>query len=321
LLAESPKDFELSYGIVDCTTIGGDTISYDVSKQYVRLSTPMLNLFRGNSISGIPDWRLHAEILAANETRSGRTRIAFSPSVPWHTIMVAVLRCKDEAGYICIPLKQLESGEFERIASSGLKWLRTGTIEGQTHSTMLIRALGPNMKHSPSGLLGTPLRLLIASLSIHESGYFIMGSYPPNFITSWGKRPTNAEAIARINQALPAITPLIIFFGHDSPAYTPFALRFCPPDSSGDHTYYVRVGGTIKEWEGETTSASPQEDEMLVRSYGQIPLSDDKSLFIRTRKRGPQSRGSDFVNISVGSRILWQQKLPDWSSTVPASAT
>jgi serine/threonine protein kinase len=44
LLADSPKDFMYSYGIMSCTMTDRDTISYDISMQYIRLSTPILQL-------------------------------------------------------------------------------------------------------------------------------------------------------------------------------------------------------------------------------------------------------------------------------------
>lgn len=105
LLAESPQDFKLSYKIVDCTAIGGDTLSYDLTKRYVRLSTPMLDLFERPFPNEMQESQLHSQFLPPNEELS--TATSFSPSSPvqWDRIKIAVLAYKDEVGYISIPLK------------------------------------------------------------------------------------------------------------------------------------------------------------------------------------------------------------------------
>lgn len=198
LLAESPEDFKLSYNIVDCIAIGGDTVSYDLSKQYVRISTPMLDLFERPFPKEMQEWQPHSQFLPPNEERSTATSFAWiSPSSPvqWDRIKMAVLCSKDEVGYISIPLKQLDSREFERFADRGLRWLGTRTVDdptGPTHPSILVRAVkAPNADSVwiPSARLDRPRHFPIASLSIHESGYFISGGYPPNFITPWGKGP------------------------------------------------------------------------------------------------------------------------------------
>jgi hypothetical protein len=194
LLAESPKDFELSYDIFDCTAAGGGTGSYDVSKQYVRLSTPMLDLFERPFPKEMQERQPHSQFLPSNKERCTATSFAPSSTFQLDRIEMAVLCCKDEVGYISIPLKRLESGEFERFAYQGLKWLRTRAFpfHGQTYRSMLVRAFkAPNFAFAwhPSARLNRPRHFPIASLSIHESGYFISGGYPPNFITAPGKGP------------------------------------------------------------------------------------------------------------------------------------
>ena len=84
LLAESPEDSKL-YKIVNCTAIRGDTLSYDVSKQYVRLSTPMLDLFDRPFPKEMQEWQPHSQFLPPKEERSTATsffaRIAQSSPV------------------------------------------------------------------------------------------------------------------------------------------------------------------------------------------------------------------------------------------------
>ena len=108
---------------------------------------------------------------------------------------MAVLCFADEVEYISMPLKQLDSGELERFAYTGLRWLRTRTMDGTiepTHPCILVRAVkAPNADsiRVPSAPLDRSHNFPIASLSINESGYFISGGYLPNFITSRGKGP------------------------------------------------------------------------------------------------------------------------------------
>jgi hypothetical protein len=327
LLAESPKDFKLSYDIVDCTAAGGDaggdTGSYDVSKQYVRLSMPMLDLMAPPFSKDIPSLRLHSQFLPPNKKRSTTASLNLHSSAEWTKIKIAVLYCRDEVGYISIPLKRLKSGEFERVACQGLKWLRTRTCYSHRSITsMLVRAFEAPRTHfawpSSARFLEVSHHVPIGSLSILESGYFISGGYPPNLITTLGQRPTPVEAIARINQALWAVGgQLIVFFAHETPAYPPFALRFYRSRTSV--AIHVRMGAAIKEVEEVTPPAEPQEDEKLVGSYEQIYLSEEKSLFIRTRKLNPGPRVQDFVNISIGPRLSWQPQTLDRGSSAPGS--
>jgi hypothetical protein len=95
-----------------------------------------------------------------------------------------------------------------------------------------------------------------------------------------------------------------VFFAHETPAYPPFALRFYRSRTSV--AIHVRMGAAIKG-EEVIPPAEPQEDEKLVGSYEQIYLSEEQSLFIRTRKLTPGPRVQDFVNISIGPRLSWQQ--------------
>jgi hypothetical protein len=142
-LARSPKDFQLSHGIMDCAVTGGGTISYDVSKQDVRLELPMLRLRESRVIYGKEQMQLHSHFLPPNETRHTRTYLDFKGKDPWDSIEIALLPCKDELGYIGIPLRRLKSGKFERFASGNLRWLRTHTNERrQNLETILVRALG-----------------------------------------------------------------------------------------------------------------------------------------------------------------------------------
>jgi hypothetical protein len=245
----------------------------------------MLDLFERPFSKEMQEWQPHSQFLPPNEERSTETsfaRIASSSPVQWDRIKMAVLCCKDEVGYISIPLKQLECGEFERFASRGLRWLRTTTIDdptGPTHPSIFVRAVkAPNADSGgvPSARFNRPCHFPIASLSIQESGYFISGGYPPNFITVPGQRPTQAKARSRINQAFWFVAPVIVVFAHDSPAYPLFALRFHRLKPSGDLAIYFRMGAAIKEWEEGTLPARPQEDEKLVESYEQICLSEEK---------------------------------------------
>ena len=153
---------------------------------------------------------------------------------------------------------------------------------------MLVRAFkapNPHFLWHFSARFKDSHRFPIASLSIRKSGYFISGEYSPNLVNALGQRPTHDEPIARINQALWAHGgQVIVFFAHDSPAYPPFALRFYRPEILLHPAIYIRMGATIKEGEEVTPPAQPQEDEKLVGLYEQIYLSEEKSLFIRTRK-------------------------------------
>ncbi len=97
-----------------------------------------------------------------------------------------------------------------------------------------------------------------------------------------------------------------MFFAHDSPVHPPFALRFYRPRFFLDPAIYIRMGATIKEGEEVTPPAQPQENEKIVGSYEQIYLSEEKSLFIRTRKLTPDGRFKGFVNIFIGPRLSWQ---------------
>jgi hypothetical protein len=297
---------------------------WPLAQGYVRLSTPMLDLFERPFPKEMQERQPHSQFLPLNKERCTATSFAPSSTFQWDRIEMAVLCCKDEVGYISIPLKRLESGEFERFAYQGLRWLRTRTFpfHGQTYRSMLVRAFkAPNFAFAwhPSARLNRPRRFPIASLSIHESGYFISGGYPPNFITAPGERATHVEAIARINQALLFLASVIVFFAHDSAANLPFALRFYRFGPSGNCKIYVRIGATIKEGEEVTPLAQPQEDAKLVGSYEQIYLSEERSLFIRTRKIAPGPRVEDFVNISIGPRLSWQQQKLDRDSSHPSS--
>ncbi|PMD20171.1 hypothetical protein NA56DRAFT_186674 [Hyaloscypha hepaticicola] len=79
------------------------------------------------------------------------------------------------------------------------------------------------------------------------------------------------------------------------------------------------MGAAINEGEDVTGPARPQEEEKLVGSHEQIYLGEEKSLFIRIRKMAPGPHVHDFVNISIGPRLSWQQQIPDRSSRVPSS--
>jgi hypothetical protein len=186
LLARTPLDFWLSNGIIDCAATGGGTISYDVSKQDVRLELSMLRLREGRVIDGKEQMQLHPHFLPPNKTYHTATNLHFEGDDPWDDIQIAVLPCKDELGYIGIPLRRLKSWKFERFASSVLEWLRTRTNKRrQNLQTILVRALGTrnmNMIRIPPRPFDDKPKIFIKSLPSEGSGYYISGGYPPNFI-------------------------------------------------------------------------------------------------------------------------------------------
>lgn len=123
------------------------------------------------------------------------------------------------------------------------EWLRTRTIDEQTHQNMLIRAVKApiaDIIRAPSSSFENLPSLLIASRSIQESGYYIFGGYPPNFITIPGEKPTNVEAIASINQALSVFASLIVLFNHHSLAYPPL-LYECSVPTRPRTTHFIFV--------------------------------------------------------------------------------
>ncbi|KAE9378532.1 HET-domain-containing protein [Stipitochalara longipes BDJ] len=310
LLAQSPKDFQLSNNILDCALSGRDTISYNVSKQYVQLSTPMLQLGEKIEIGGREQMQLHSRLLRPSSV-DATTTYNFEEEISWDCIEVSVLSCKDEFGYIAIPLKRLDSGKFERFASHRLGWLRTSTNRPVSRRTTFVRTL--RIQTSSNFNAGSP-SLVIKSLPIEDSGYYISGGYPPNFIAESREVPNHSEAVARINKANRTIFP-IVFFSHVSLGCPPFAIRFEGLNARGYYNYRIRVGPEIKEWEKDNRTECLEQDHVVVDANGQIPLYNDMVLFIRTRKGGSQSHARNFVNISIGPRLSWHQQTHDRSSS------
>ena len=315
LLAASPKDFKYSYGIMACTMIGGDTISYDISKQYIRLSTPILKLCEKQEIDGVEQLQLNHHFMRSDIGRPDiTTNFQFESEDDWDRIVVAILGCEDDLGYVAIPLRRLYSGEFERSAYGGLKWFRTRTNKRQPLQNVFVRALGVQNMDSirlPSRSPGSPPNLLVKSLPIEESGYYISGSYPPNFISAPGDKPTLSMALSGINKATSIVTPIILFFAHEWPAgHQYFAIRFDRFGSYLNSEYHIRcrVGPSIKDWEkGEPPSSLQGHDQNVgIDEDAQVSLSEDKYLFVRRRKAVSRSHVLDFVNISIESLLPWQ---------------
>ena len=75
------------------------------------------------------------------------------------------------------------------------------------------------------------------------------------------------------------------------------------------------MGPSIKDWEGGKLSASLQDDKVVV-SDEQIPLSESLSLFIRPRRTPLQSRIPDFVNISIEDNLPWQKQIGNESTAL-----
>jgi hypothetical protein len=293
---------------------GGDTISYDVSKQYIRLSTPILQLCEKKEIDGVEQLQLNPHFTHPDITDGDITALLQSKSErTWDSIVVAILRCEDDFGYIAMPLRRLNSGEFERFASWELSWLRTRSKEWRPLQNVFVRSLrAQNIDRTqpPSRSIKSPRNLLIKSFQIEGSSYYISGGYPPNFIAAPGEKPTEPEAVARINKAASIVTPIILFFAHEwSADHPPFAIRFDRFGSTGNYAYHIccRVGPSIKDWEKGKLPVSLQEDDKVVDVDTQIPVSEDKSLVIRLRN-APQSLVRDFVNLSIETRLPWQRQ-------------
>jgi hypothetical protein len=213
----------------------------------------------------------------------------------WDRIIIAILRCEDGFGHVAIPLHRLNSGKFERSAYGGLKWLRTRTTERQLLQNVFVRApRAPRAQSIESTrLLPRPAEslpnLLVKSLPIGESSYYISGSYPPNFIAVPEDKPTLSEALSGINKATSIVTPIILFFAHEWPTdHQCFAIRFNRFGSYLNSEYHIcyRVGPSIKDWENDRPLASLQGDDQIVGvdADAQVSLSEDKYLVVCRRK-------------------------------------
>jgi hypothetical protein len=313
LLAESPHDFKLSYDIVNCKMTTRATISYESCKQYIRLSTIMLQPFEKQEVDGNERLRLNPDFTTSDLAgKDIMPDFSLQRKSFWDSIVIAVLRCKDELGYIAIPLRRLRTGNFERFAGPGLRWLRTHTKQWRPLEAILITALrAQNMNTTllPSRFGEIRSKLLIHSLFIEGSGYYISGGYPPNFIAAPGEIPTHLDALTRINKAIRNVTTTIVFFAHDLPTeHLPFAIRFDRSNSYSSCYIRCRVGPSIKDWERGKLPASLQDDKVVV-SDEQIPLSENLSLFIRPRRTPLQSQIPDFVNISIENNLPWQKQI------------
>lgn len=241
------------------------------------------------------------------------TNLPFHNDHNWDEIVIAVLGCADEFGYVGIPLRRLGSGEYERSAIMGLNRLRIRTSEQQPIQNVLVRAQGAkNMDRTMLQLrpAESPPDLLIKSLPVEESSYYISGSYPPNFISAPGDKPTLSEALSRINKATSIVTPIIIFFSHErSTDLQSFAIRFDRFGSNLSSKYHIRcrVGPLIKDWEKGGALASQEHDHIVgVDADAHVRVSEDRCLIVRRRQALSQSQVLDFVNISIESRLPWQ---------------
>jgi len=293
-----------------CATAGGETTSYNVLKQYIRLSTSILQLRERQGIgSSEGRWELCTPLSEADWQFETEERIDFQWELQgdtYHEVEMAVLRCQDNFGYIAIPLTRSASGEYVRFASSGLKWLRTCELPKKPLQDVFVRALFP--KSVTDYHMDVP-RILLKSLPIDRWGYRICGSYPQNFLANPGKKSTCSETISRINKVLGEMADHIVFFKHDSPHYPPFAIRFDKRYRKGKvtHDFRCRVGSSSEEWEECPIQWILEENDGPVGTHAQFPLTQDESLFIRARKTVSSSFNGHFVNISIEPRIRWQQ--------------
>ncbi|PMD63972.1 HET-domain-containing protein [Hyaloscypha bicolor E] len=310
LLAESPNNFEVSDGIIDRAMPGGDAISYDVSKQYIRLSTCMLQLREKRGVDGVEAWQLQSQLLLPpGITRDFPDHLDFQRNLQktiWDGVMMAILRCSDELGYIAIPLRKLHSGELSRYASYDLTWLRASTRNMEGLEKLFVRALSAQTTdriQSLPPIIGYRMRVMLKSLPTEGSGYYISGGYPPNFVAAPGEIPTHFEAVSRINMAQGKVAPIIVFFANYSPEYLPFAIRF---DGLYFHSFSalrIRIGSSIEAWQNGNRFEPHQDDIQVADANAQIPLSEDKSLWIRTQRSRPRSLAEEIVNISINPRL------------------
>jgi hypothetical protein len=345
MLATSARAFAKSSAVVDTSLQTQHGISFDIEKQFVRLTAATTQLCRVVKAEG-QDQIIPSPFIVPTATQSrqgGDSRISMADAIetwprelPWSDVHVAILRCSDQEGRIVILLQVTADGTYERIGSSKFSWLRALDAEEDWNQTqtLYIRA---RARETASEARGSR-RLAYSNAdktvfkTLPSSGYIISHSRPANFTHAQGKAISVLDmAIVSydIRKAIGVVTPLILFFCHPQAAESPpFALRFDRVGSYGSYLYRlgIRVGVTVwEDDEGDDNGKKIAEGDgngkkadiaMSPRSpHVSFPISKDGVLTLRFRKTAPQLH--DFVNMCIETRLPWRHAMENPKATWP----
>jgi len=301
LLAPSPAAFEGSGGISTPSALQGGGTAYDTEKQHIRLSTRIVRLCVlpafSNARRNPKNMSLLGEVIALKPCMApsqgiDEGRIIIPINDPGfenldEKCLLAVLRCKDNDGFITIPVQKLPSGEFERFTTLGspqyrVNWkplclvskesnlkpghrisyeltdsdsIVTDSVISKSNQTVLIRAQ-TRVQPEPvarSRFTGKQ-NIRIDTESFTTSGYGISFDYPAFFmVPNGGKLPSSDLITERLRKGMGIAELFVLFFQHQPPRddHQPFAIFFERSKVLPDSEYQISClsGLSVGAWD------------------------------------------------------------------------
>lgn len=336
MLAASPRAFAKCTGIVDSKAVTKQGISFDIEKQFVRLTAAITPLSAEPAIDGRPSLdNVLIQPTAVLPTRdqdniiSLRALMESNPrELSWKDLYAVILECKDGHGNIVIMIQKTMNGKYERSGSHKVSWLRAkGTTVSQIQTLYIhTRAQqGPLNDRGPirSGL--TKQEGAVFNILPH-SGYMISHSQPEHFTPSQRKLISSMDMALislSVKKAIGVVTPLVLFFTHDQPTENtpPFAIRFDREGSYGSPRYKISFRAGVTTWEDEDEEDEEENDgninkedkvprlSGLPSSPARFTLSKERVLELRFRRRAIGLESS--LNMCFETRLPWQHEVDD----------